>query len=254
MPRDRPRPRDPWEIEITRNWGKRETQREHHRENPRLKGREKEMNIQKLTISLSISPAQTLPSLGSGSGQYPPPAASPGPPALQLTSSWQGRERTPLLSEVLGSPRLALQCSGPCRGHLKVTGESGRKGLACGFQSQTAGLDPGPPPAERVLLQLYPPSPRFSTTQPRNLGIPNWPKVSPQVHNTMDKISVLSPPTCGRFLSPSLASTPRAIRAPTPLHCKMQGAAGGAQHPRGAHREGFLPALPLGDPPHKLPR
>lgn len=45
MPRDRPRLRDPWEPEIMRNWGKRETQREHHRENPRLKGREKEMNI-----------------------------------------------------------------------------------------------------------------------------------------------------------------------------------------------------------------
>ena len=91
--------------------------------------REKEMNrcreMNNFSRSRSRSrsrPSPNLPSLGRGSGQHPTPVASSVPPARRLKPSWQVRERTPLLSEVLRPPRLALQCSGPHRGHIKVTG------------------------------------------------------------------------------------------------------------------------------------
>ena len=126
MPRDRLRLRNPWETERERTdkLGKERDREIPHWGESKTQGKRKRADAEKWTTSLTLTlgPAQTLPSLGRGSGQHPPPAASSAPPALRQKPSWQVRERIPLRSEVLGSPRLALQCSGPRRGHIKVTG------------------------------------------------------------------------------------------------------------------------------------
>lgn len=79
-------------------------------------------------LSLSL-PSLALPIEGKESGQHPSPAVRPAPPAPK--PSWQGRESTPLFSEVPGPPRPPLRCSGPCRGHIQLlTGNNGHRGFS----------------------------------------------------------------------------------------------------------------------------